>query len=281
MFSMQTPIPYSRLNVTPPAAPWKEVTRKLSAPGALSFYYNDELARLPVRAVTKPQDNKADPNLETLSYGIFSTCQKGLRSAFVKEGRQHLFFITSLRGTRVLTGYYSVKWFAPVAAAGPGDFALAADNAHFLGQPLSLADVDTACGTRLNRKFRLNLLVEANECQQILAYMRQQPDARTSYLHEIDRLERFNKSRGGFRYVGRQLNEPFSWDTAAPYLMQQAIIGVDDVSEKQSRNSSLSGWWTCDVCGEDVLNKALLRACPACQAIGALRARTTAPELVH
>jgi len=278
---MAVSVPSHFQNVTPPEAPWREVTRKVCAPGALSFYYNDELARFPIRAVTKPQDNKADPNLETLSYGIFSTCQKGLRSAFVKEGRQHLFFITTLRGVRVLTGYYSVKWFAPVSAAGPGDFALAADTAHFLSRPLSLAEIDAACGTRLNRKFRLNLLVEAEECQRILAYMHQQPDARDSYLQEIDRLERFNKSRGGFRYVGRQLNEPFSWNTAGPYLMQQATSGEDSVSEKPTRNSSLSGWWTCDACGEDVLNKALLRACPACHAVGTLRARTTAPEPIN
>jgi hypothetical protein len=278
---MPTPVPSSFPDVTPPSAPWKEVVRKRNAPGSLSFYYNDELARLPVRAVTKPQDNKADPNLETLSYGIFSTCQKGLRSAFVKQGRQHLFFITTLRGTRVLTGYYSVKWFAPVSAAGPGDFALAADNAHFLGRPLSLAEVDAACGTRLNRKFRLNLLIDAEECQRILDFMRQQPNAQSLYLQEIDRLERFNKSRGGFRYVGRQLDEPFSWNTAGPYLMQDALPGEGNIADKPSRNTSLSGWWTCDACGDDVLNKALLRACPTCHAVGTLRARTTAPEPVN
>lgn len=275
---MQTPIPSSFPSVSPPAAPWKDIVRKLNAPGALSYYYNDELARLPVRAVTKPQDNKADPNLETLSYGIFSTCQKGLRSAFVKQGRQHLFFITTLRGVRVLSGYYSVKWFAPISAAGPGDFALAADEAHFLERPLSLQEIDAACGTRLNRKFRLNLLVEAEDCQRILSLMRQQPDARALYLQEIDRLERFNKSRGGFRYVGRQLNEPFSWNEAGPYLMQQAVSCEDSDGVKPIKNSSLSGWWNCDACGEDVLNKALLRACPACHAVGSLRARTTAPE---
>lgn len=262
--------------VTPPAAPWIAISRKTKAQGALSYYYSDSLARLPVRAVTKPEDNKADPNIETLSYGLFSTCQKGLRSAFVKKGRQHLFFITALRGVRVLTGYYSVKWYAPLPAAGPSDFALAADAAHFLSKPLPLSEIDAACGTDLDRWFRTNLLIDEEECQRVLALIQRQPDARTEYLQEIDRLEHFNKSRGGFRYIGRQLDEPFSWKVAAPYLLQQSATADD--STVASNNTSLSGWWTCEDCGENVLNKALLRACPNCRKVGTLKARTSAPE---
>ena len=275
---MSTALPTPSFEVEPPALPWLEIARKTGAQGALSYYYNDDLGRLPVRAVTKPQDNKADPNLETLSYGIFSTCQKGLRSAFVRNGRQHLFFITNLRGTRVLTGYYSVRWFAPILAAGAGDFALAADGAHFLSRPLPLSEIDSCCGTQLNRVFRLNLLVDEEECLHILTYMRQQPDVRADYLQEIDRLERFNKSRGGHRYIGRQLDEPFSWSVAAPYLTQLALpIDISSTSSKASLNSSISGWWTCDACGEDVQNKALFRACPKCHQVGTLRSSMTAP----
>jgi hypothetical protein len=273
---MKTPLPTPSTDVTPPAAPWKEISRKPRAQGALSYYYNDELAKLPVRAVTKPQDNKADPNLETLSYGLFSTCQKGLRSAFVKNGRQHLFFITACRGVRVLTGYYSVKWYAPLPAAGPGDFALAADEAYFLGKPLPLADVDAACGTDINHWFRTSLLLEEEECQRILTLMHRQPDAKEAYLQELDRLERFNKSRGGFRYIGRQSDASFSWSIAAPFLLQKPV--TTDSPQVAANNSSLSGWWTCEECGEDVFNKALLRACPGCSKVGTLKARTTAPE---
>lgn len=264
--------------VVPPAAPWTEIVRKPKAQGAISYYYSDDLARLPVRAVTKPDDNKADPNLETLSYGLFSTCQKGLRSAFVKKGRQHLFFVTAQNGVRVLTGYYSVKWYAPLPAAGPGDFALAADAAHFLSKPLTLSEIDAACSTNLNHWFRTSLLVEEDECQRVLAFIQKQPDARAEYLQEIDRLEHFNKSRGGFRYIGRQLNEPFSWNAAAPYLLQKPAAA--DSPQVANTNSSLSGWWMCEECGEDVLNKALLRACPNCHKVGTLKARTTAPESI-
>src|SRR5688572_11222634 len=93
--------------MTPPNAPWVQLTPSEDAGGYLSVYYNDDLSRLPIRWVTKPTDSKSDPNLETLTYGLFSTCSLGMRSGIVTRQSKFLFFTTMRRHERVLSGYYA------------------------------------------------------------------------------------------------------------------------------------------------------------------------------
>src|SRR5450631_819859 len=57
-------------DVRPPSPPWREIAIRRPPTGYLSFYIADDLSRLPVRAVTLPGNNKADPNLETATYGL-------------------------------------------------------------------------------------------------------------------------------------------------------------------------------------------------------------------
>src|SRR5438309_11963638 len=99
------------MSLIPPAPPWKELNNRPGA-GYLSIYYSDDLSALPVRFVTKVGDNKSDPNLETLTYGLFSTCSPSMRSGFVKRSAQYIFFATLRPVGRVLTGFYSVRWYA-------------------------------------------------------------------------------------------------------------------------------------------------------------------------
>lgn len=252
----------------PPLSPWKEVKLNATAGGSLSFYYSDNLSSIPVRFVTKVGDNKADPNLETLTYGMFSTCQKGLRSAFVREGRRYLFFFTKWKDSRVLVGYYAIKWYTPVVNSDPRDFALAADKAHFMAKPLSFVEIDKHCQTNLNKKFRMMLNVSNDECSRLVKFIDSQPNALDTYISEIHRLEHFNKSQSGYKYVGRKLEESFSWDVAAPYIVPKP--GDTPSSSKAAKNSSPSGWWTCTNCGGNSKNQALLRICPNCGGINTL-----------
>jgi len=195
----------------PPNFPWAPLTVCEASGGYLSYFFSDDLSRLSVRAVTRIGDNKADPNLETKTYGLFSTCNKIMRKSIVKRGCRYIFFITNRKGVRVLAGVYLVKWYAPVSS-NEGDFCLAADSIWFVQYPIPLADIDKTCGTNVCRSFRTYLHVDADGCGKIERYLKRKPNVTGKYLSEIDRLERFNLKHGGYRYVTARVRDSYSWD---------------------------------------------------------------------
>src|SRR5688572_1746046 len=116
----------------PPARPWRELNPLLAAGGYLSYYYSDVLSPVPVRGVTLPANNKSDPNVETLTYGLFSTCGHSMRASIVANRVPYIFFVTNRGGQRILTGYYRLRWYAPgPLQRRPADYALAAEHGRF------------------------------------------------------------------------------------------------------------------------------------------------------
>lgn len=253
-------------NIAPPADPWQELNPQEDACGYLSIYYSDDLASLPVRWVTKPGDNKSDPNLETLTYGLFSTCAPGMRSGVVKRRSEYLFFGTAWKGERVLTGYYHLYWYAK-GALGKTDYCLAADDVKFIQKPIPFNRVDRECRTQISKWFRGVRLLTAAECSRVLALLSRIPNSTEQYLNEIDRLERFNLKHTGYRYPSWRRNEKFSWESAG-----ELIGSAQDVpTSKRVPNTSKSGFWTCAACSQTVKNKALLKRCPLCGQVATLR----------
>lgn len=253
-------------SAAPTAPPWEELRAAGKTGGYLTIYYSDNMSRLPVRWVTKPGDNKSDPNIETLTYGLFSTCAPAMRKGIVTRKYKHLFFGTLKDGRRMLSGYYRIRWFTR-GPLGSGDICLAADTARFIKDPIPFRDVDRKCGTDLSRRFRGMRLLTDEQCERMLRLLSSQPDASREYLHEIDRLERFNLRYGGYRYVGWKQPDKFSWEYAGAYLKKWAA------NEKSGGvvNSSPSDFWMCSSCSQPLKNKALLKRCPSCGAMGSLR----------
>src|SRR3954470_6457216 len=103
-FLMQTTRPNDRR--------WQELKFGAETSGYLSFYYSDDLSPLPVRWVTKPGDNKSDPNFETATYGLFSTCSPNMRSGVARKQIGTIFFFTRRNGRREVTGFYRVRYHA-------------------------------------------------------------------------------------------------------------------------------------------------------------------------
>src|SRR5216683_1864933 len=69
----------------PPAPPWLELVPTDDAgEGVLSFYYSEDEAAVPIRAIMLPNNNKSDPNIETATYGLFSTCSQRTRAGIVE-----------------------------------------------------------------------------------------------------------------------------------------------------------------------------------------------------
>lgn len=251
----------------PPAAPWTPLWPNQPATGYLSVYLAEDLSRLPVRHITRPNDNKSDPNIETATYGLFSTCERQMRAGIVKNGIQFIIFMCRWGQGRAITGYYRLEWKAPgTLHVRQVDYALAADAMHFVGQPIPVVELPEPLSSVVGTNFRLSKRIDSSNTEQLVSVLEQQSNAIDSYLEEVDRLERFQLSHSGFRYPSWQQEEPFSWEMAGRYL--EPSVGIRVV-----QNQSGEGAWLCSdpECASVVRNHSLLKRCPACETMGTLR----------
>ena len=217
-------------NVRPPHKPWIPLRPGRATNAALSFYYSDPRSVIPVRQVGRKNDNKSDPNLETMTYGLFSTCERGMRSGIVKRGIQYLFFCTNRKKGRVLTGYYKIGWFHKgpeiIGYSGGGglvlpDYMLAASEGKFVNPGFPLGELTGYLnGVRLDKRFRTFRYINDQTAGLLLKLLLETPDATKDYLSEIKRLELLNQkgSSKGLVYENWGRNAGFSW-ADAPHFM--------------------------------------------------------------
>ena len=258
---------YARKPIMPPAVPWTALEVDTPATGYLSVYLCEDLSKLPIRAITKPNDNKSDPNIETGTYGLFSTCERGMRAGIVKNKAQFIVFLCRKGEERVVAGYYRLAWKTEgIWHATKRDYALAAADVHFVAEPIRVSDLPEPGKSAAERRFRLSKRLNVVETQAIVAALQSRPNALEDYLSEIDRVERFQAFHSGYRYVSWKQEGPFSWEMARQYLVASNTQG-------EVPNQSPSGFWQCTDpdCGQFVNNKSLLRSCPFCNAMGTLR----------
>lgn len=250
----------------PPNPPWSELTPQKPAEGFLSYYLSDELSPFAVRAVTLLANNKSDPNLETGTYGLFSTCAHGMRASVVKNRYEYIFFLTRYGPRRALVGYYRLRWYAPgTLVRRPPDFALAAEEVHFVHPPISVMDLPPPLAQIAASRFRIFKHVDARATAALAELLRVLPNRTHGYLCEINRLERFNQFYAGYRYPSWKQTESFDWKRAGEYLRAGAAAGGQAM-----RTTSASGSWQCAKCDGLIQNQALLKRCPECGAMDAL-----------
>jgi len=219
-----------RLHVKPPRTPWLPLREGDGNRFPLSFYYSDPRSVIPVRQVGRKLDNKSDPNFETQTYGLFSTCERGMRAGAVRNGMKYIFFCTNRKTGRVLTGYYKVGWYHKgppiIGYAGEDrpplvDYQLAASEIRFVNPGFSLGDLTGYLnGVRLDRRFRTFIYIDGGTAQRLLNLLERTEDATMVYLEEIKRLEELNKtsSSEGFAYENWKRSEGFSWEDAPKYM---------------------------------------------------------------
>ena len=209
------------------------------------MYLADDLSRLPVRHITRPHDNKSDPNIETGTYGLFSTCEQQMRSGIVKSGAEYIIFMCRWDGRLVVAGYYRLAWKAPgTLHSKQTDYVLAADTVHFVNPPIPIADLPEHVASAAGTGFRLSKRVDSAQTQTLISILNDRSNALSDYLSEIERLEQFQLFHSGYRYVSWQQREPFSWD--------MALLKVE--------------------CEQFVISQALLKRCPFCGSMGTLAA---------
>jgi hypothetical protein len=252
----------------PPNDPWRPFHAALPAHGYASFYYCDELGAWPVRSITRVMDNKSDPNIETGTYGLFSTCEQKMRSGIVTNRARDIFFISRPRnGPRQISGYYEIGWYTPGALRRrTRDFALAARTMRFV-DPIPLPQLPDGLDRVLGGKWRLTKRLDPEQTARLRAVLDGQADRTDQYVAEIDRLERLNAYHSGYRYPTWRRTEPLSWADAGRYLQEPP----HDPDAPRVRNSSPTGWWRCTACPARTENAALLKACPHCHNIDTLR----------
>lgn len=246
--------------LAPPAEPWLRLAKNVHAGAYLSVYLSSPFARLPIRDVTKLGDNKSDPNLETLTYGLFSTCEPIMRSSIAKHGIGEIFFLTRMAtGGRALVGRYELGW---VVEVDRGDVALAATSARFI-EPIPVTKVTGKAGKAVQTRMRAYLRIDDQVASQLRRLVEAAPDRTRDYLSEIDRLERMSHARTGFRYPSWDRKHPFSWADAEPYL-------ANLLSQAAGGNTSPTGVWICTHCSSRIENRARLKICNVCRRRGTL-----------
>jgi hypothetical protein len=216
-----------------------------------------------------PNNNKSDPNIETATYGLFSTCSQGTRAGIVERGTRYMFFVTQRGHGRMLTGYYRLRWYAKGNLPGK-DFAVAADHVHFIDPGLPLRDLPESVRSHCMKSFRLCLRVDASATRVLLEVLNSKFNAIDRYLSEVERIERRNMHLTGFRYVAWQRKGSFTWEDARLYLPDVGNVTVKPGNAKRRIMKSRTGKWNCTHCGKLTESHALLRLCPSCKQPGSL-----------
>jgi hypothetical protein len=246
-----------------PGDPWKTLADQ--GRGYLSVYFSEPLARWPIREITRPGDNKSDPNIETGTYGLFSTCEPGMRNRIVHDGAATIFFLTTRkRGEgRVLSGYYNIGWFTEgTQGAINRDYALAASSMRFI-DPIATNDLPGPLAAICSTPFRTMRPIEPATTSALRTLCDYQPDRTHNYLDEVNRIERFARARSGYAYPSWGREDGFTWDNAPEYYQT-------DTELSKVPNSSKNKKWRCRECSFVITSGALLKRCPLCKEMATL-----------
>lgn len=195
--------------------------------GRLAIYKSSDSTDLPVRAVDRKWDNKADPNLETGTWGLFSTCMPSIRKGIVDRGDHYLFFFTSRDdGNREVMGYYELGWYVVTGfqvrdRRGPlsfPDFAIRAKKIHFVEEGLPMKS-SRHRASKIRERLEGDALIgygprhstplSASLTIQIRNWLDRYPDRTSAYIKEIRALEEENLRRSRYRYPSWERVEGF------------------------------------------------------------------------
>ncbi len=197
---------------------WQKLKLSDEEVGRLCFYHSDQDSSLPVRSVRRRWDNKSDPNLETKTWGLFSTCMPAIRKGIVSRGDRYLFFFTNWRGERRIMGYYEVGWFAVTGLSARDargilkflDYAILAKKLHFvkegivLGSKRRKASKVRPCwlspGVIQGYGPRASAQADARLTGMLKQRLDRERDCTVDYVTEIHRIENMSLESTGYRY---------------------------------------------------------------------------------
>lgn len=210
-------------DVRPPNPPWRPIQRGNTNLATITFYYGDAKSPVvPIRDVSNKNDAKPDPNIETLTYGLFSVCCKDERKAIVEKGITTQFFCTSRADSvRVLTGYYRPAWYCEIDA---NDYAITAESARFVSPGYALSKLTSFFEDYpIDKFFRTwKYIRDEKVIRRLLLLINSAPDATATYVSEIHRLEADSLEQYGHMYSDRL--EGYSWEIAGELMRNRGLI---------------------------------------------------------
>jgi hypothetical protein len=242
----------------PTDGPWKPVAD--SGRGYLSVFFSERMARWPVREITRPGDNKSDPNLETATYGLFSTCEPAMRNRVVHDGACTILFLTTHQPGkgRLLVGYYHVGWYTEgTQGAINRDYALAANAIRFI-DPIPVSQLPDKLAAECAVQFRQMRPLDVELTEAFRKQVDTAVDRTARYIGEIKRIEQFSRAQSGLAYPSWGRQEGFSWQDAGDYYQT-------DENLSKVPNGSKSKKWRCRSCSYVIRSGALLKKCPLCK----------------
>jgi len=211
-------------DIRPPNDPWIEL-KGSDDEGVLAYYISDSSTKIPIRDITHENDPKADPNLETMTFGLFSYCHEAMRKKMINDGVNLLFFVTKRRketeengnkklvGLRVLTGYYRVGWYYEIKE---GDYALAARKIKFVYPGYPLEELTEYLGESVNTGFMQKKFIHRNTPKKLLQLIEKTPDSTEQYIKEIHEKEQEALEKWGNMY--RERKQEFTWKDAEKFI---------------------------------------------------------------
>lgn len=197
---------------------WQKVDWPIDGSGYLTFYYSSSEADIPCRDVRKEYDSKIDPNMETSTYGVFTNCQCcTIRRPMLNNRKRILFFSTTWRGERVITGFYEVGW---IGVQNPKhqckhnrqSIALKASRAHFTLEGIRLTKNSPFFSRRGNRK------LTADQGSNLMRKLEEQDNILADYIRWTKILEERNRKETGFCYPNLRMEDPLGESKIPVYL---------------------------------------------------------------
>lgn len=190
--------------------PWQDY--RASETGLIAYYSSDPVSELPIREVPEeyPSQVVADPNYETLTYGLYGCGRNKVRSAFVKAKARYLFFMTRYEGTKgeyydrvLVTGYYRISATADVqklhiryleeysCIGSEKCMALRADEAVFVSVDDAFEltpEVLEAWGASARVTRQTRIAVDEEQAKRLLDHFTAKPNILDTYVEETKRL---------------------------------------------------------------------------------------------